>query len=423
MSDLSPEVARATVDKALEYGAWKFTDENDANDPEKVAEAATKLVEVAKQASQNKSINEAVLEILHAAGAAPQSEETKQAYEAKFGPVSNGNGHAPTTDDQTALPGLEREPSETASAFGPPAISAADASSMAKASAPPLTPESQSPTPSEPADSPASAAGDIEDIFPGYDDMKVADIKKAILASAASGDLTVEEWDKIRNYEAGKEERKTILSLQPEFKAPEPEPAPAMAAVVDQFTANVEHSVTVSSPTLDDNVSAFYNGETVSRAQQAGLPIPPAPQSGQNPPTLPIDITTVSDQELSRTATAYHSLFAHTQWLQSQEEGRERAAEHLEREAHRDAYVHAFEMHKNAIPEDKRGPTAIDGARRMAEKDADHAGPVRTWRSRAVRHGIDARELKALASGFDKAVWRINEELERRARLVTTKAS
>jgi hypothetical protein len=37
-----------------------------------------------------------------------------------------------------------------------------------------------------------------------------------------------------------------------------------------------------------------------------------------------------------------------------------------------------------------------------------------------VRHGVEVRELKALATGYDKAVWRVDKELDRRARLATT---
>jgi hypothetical protein len=65
----------------------------------------------------------------------------------------------------------------------------------------------------------------------------------------------------------------------------------------------------------------------------------------------------------------------------------------------------------------------VENARRAAGHDADGATAVRSYRSRKVRHGIDARELKALAAGYDKAVWRINEELSRRARLATTRPS
>jgi hypothetical protein len=58
-------------------------------------------------------------------------------------------------------------------------------------------------------------------------------------------------------------------------------------------------------------------------------------------------------------------------------------AEHLEREAERDAFVRAYELHKQQIPEEKRTqPTALEAARKQAEKDAELADPVRTWRNR-----------------------------------------
>jgi hypothetical protein len=135
---------------------------------------------------------------------------------------------------------------------------------------------------------------------------------------------------------------------------------------------------------------------------------------------LPIDITSTDDKELSRIATMFHSCFARAQWLLSQEEGRRDHAEHLEREAERDAYVRSYSEHQEAIPEEKKTqPTALEAARKAAERDAETAADVRRYRSAKVGHAIDARELKALAVGYDKAVWRINEELDRRARLQT----
>jgi hypothetical protein len=83
--------------------------------------------------------------------------------------------------------------------------------------------------------------------------------------------------------------------------------------------------------------------------------------------------------------------------------------------------VRSYELHKQQIPEEKRSqPTALEAARKQAEKDAELNDPVRTWRSRRVRHGVEVRELKALATGYDKAVWRVDKELDRRARLATT---
>jgi hypothetical protein len=412
--EITLDRAKAIVSKGIEHGAWDWDDSSDVTD-DKVMKAADRLIDVATQASTKGSVNDAVLEILHVAQVVPASEQTREAYVARFG-----------TDALAGAPAASA--ASSVGAFAQP--TPADVSAMARASSPPVEPQSSAP--SEPAHSPASAAGgiDINSIYPGYDDQKVAEIKKAVLHFASIGDLTPEEWEQIKVYEAAHEERKTILSLQPEFKAPEPEPTPvipsAAQAGVSAFggggappQSSVEFFANGAREGNDgDSVAAFYNGESISRAQQEQLPIPP--QTTGEGVVMPIDITNTSDQELSRLATAYHSLFARTQWLISQEEGRERAAEQLEHDTHRDAYVKAYENHKGAIPEGKSGPTALDAARKLAEKDADGAQEVSTWRTRKVRHGIDARELKALSAGYDKAVFRINDELERRTRLATS---
>lgn len=406
MPEMTLSAAKEVVAKAIEYEAWAWDDPANVTD-EMVVQTADNLVAACRQASQGGSIADAVMEILFAASVEPLSEPSRAAYTQRFGslPASNGNAAAaPVTSE--------------------------DASAMARAAAAPTT-EPQPSASSEPADSPAPAAGDISDVFPGYDDLKAADVKKAVLASAASGDLSSEEWERIKAYEAATEERKSILSLEPEFKAPEPEPVPAPTTTSGQGSFTVSGPGVLSqtyaynqTPGEGDSVSAFYAGSEQSRAQQENLPIPGNVDFSQHPPMLPIDITTVSDQELSRVATQFHSCFARAQWLQSQEEGRERAAEHLEREAERDAYVQAYELHKNQIPEEKRTqPTALEAARKAAERDAETSQHVRDYRSRKVRHGIDARELRALAGGYDKAVWRINEELKRRAQLSTSRAS
>jgi hypothetical protein len=353
----------------------------------------------------------------------PQSDSTREAYDEPFGEAASALASTPKTNGNA--------PVEHASATPP-----AEPSAPVGFGTPTSSQEQGSPDSSVEADStsaPASTA-DISDIFPGYDDLKAADVKKAILESAASGDLSEDEWLRIRDYESLNEERKSILSLEPEFKAPEPEPTPepalAPGATKDRIAVAASPLGSSATPTRvsphtgGDDVHAFYEGGSPSRAQQESLPLPAEVDIAATPPVLPIDITTTGDQELSRVATQFHSCFARAQWLQSQEEGRERAAEHLEREAERDAYVQAYELHKNEIPEEKRTqPTALEAARKAAERDAEMADPVRHYRSRKVRHGIDARELRALASGYDKAVWRVNEELDRRARLSTTKPS
>jgi hypothetical protein len=400
--EITLDRAKAIVSKGIEHGAWDWDDSSDVTD-DKVMKAADRLIDVATQASTKGSVNDAVLEILHVAQVVPASEQTREAYVSRFGADSLAG--APSAGEAQAP-----QAAPSGGAFAQPTPAAA--------------------APTEPQPALVTGGVDINSIYPGYDDQKVAEIKKAVLHFASIGELTPEEWEQIKVYEAAHEERKTILSLQPEFKAPEPEPTPvipsAAQAGVSAFggggappQSSVEFFANGAREGNDgDSIAAFYNGESISRAQQEQLPIPP--QTTGEGVVMPIDITNTSDQELSRLATAYHSLFARTQWLISQEEGRERAAEQLEHDTHRDAYVKAYENHKGAIPEGKSGPTALDAARKLAEKDADGAQEVSTWRTRKVRHGIDARELKALSAGYDKAVFRINDELERRTRLATS---
>jgi hypothetical protein len=424
MPDLTIDVAKAVVDKAIAHDAWAWDDAAAVTDELQVTTAQT-LIDAATQASHNNSVADAVIAILHAANVEPQSAATRERYDEYVRKINEASALASTPKTNG------NAPVEHASATPP-----AEPSAPVGFGTPTSSQEQGSPDSSVEADStsaPASTA-DISDIFPGYDDLKAADVKKAILASVASGDLSEDEWLRIRDYESLNEERKSILSLEPEFPAPEPEPTPepALAPGAHQgpdrsggvSTGFVSDSNSGITHTGGDDVHAFYEGGSPSRAQQESLPLPAEVDIAATPPVLPIDITTTGDQELSRVATQFHSCFARAQWLQSQEEGRERAAEHLEREAERDAYVQAYELHRNEIPEEKRTqPTALEAARKAAERDAEMADPVRHYRSRKVRHGIDARELRALASGYDKAVWRVNEELDRRARLSTTKPS
>jgi hypothetical protein len=390
---LTLETAQAVVDKAVEYGAWSWDNPEDAKEPAQVQEKAGVLLDAAAQAGSTGSVNPAVMEILHAAGVSPTSDTSRQAYLERFG-VAPSNGSSPSSGSAFGAP-------ETS----PPAPHAAAGEPVA----------------TEPA-APAGGDVDISEIFPGYDDMKVKDIKAAVLASALSGDLSPQEWEQIKIYEAANEERKTILSLQPEFRASEPEPAqPDHGAGAFGPPGDSRDTGHTASPGEDDvPLEQAYSGQAPSLAQQEGLPIPhDADFSGA--PNLPIDITNITDDQLSTLGTKFHSYFARGQWLLSQEEGRATMAEHLAREAEHDAYAHAYSLHREQIPEEKRTqPTALEAARKLAEKDAEVAEPVRTWRSRRVKHSVNVRELKALCLGWDKAVWRVDKELDRRMRQQTT---
>jgi hypothetical protein len=403
MPELSLEIAKAIVVKAVEYGGLDKSELENATDETYLARSK-EVLEIVEQADLSGSINESVLEVLHAAGIAPQSEQTTAAYNQRFGVTAASNGSTQTLPAPSEAQGPDSREQVSPGPVGSP----------------------------EPAREAAPAEEiDISSIFPGYDDQKVADIKKAILFSCADGSMTAEEWEQIKAYEAAHEERKTILSLKPEFNAPEPEPTPEPApATTGAFAQPTTSNDTViirpmgvlaggeggaGTPPQSDNgdsITAFYNGETISRAQQEGLPIPP--QTTGEGVVMPIDITGITDQQLSELATRFHSSFARTEWLLSQETNRATAAEHIEHESHRDAYIRAYEMHKSAIPEEKRGPTALDAARKLAEKDADDAAKVREFRSKKIRHQMDANELKALARVYDRSVWRITDELQRR---------
>jgi hypothetical protein len=421
--ELTLDVAKNVIEKGIEVGAFDW-DPGSSRADDLVIKEATRLMTSVLKLSESGNTNDGVLDLLHITGFEPRSEATREAYAQRFSEKAPANVASPTQAlaDPSSFAEETQPESAPASAFSSPPGDSRD------------TGHTESPGEDFVA-APAPAAGefDINSIYPGYDDQKVADIKKAVLHFASTGELSPEEWEQIKAYEAANEERKTILSLQPEFPAPDPEPTPvadlpsADQAGVSTFGgggAPVEEQQSATEFFANgakeggDSIQAFYNDETISRAAQEGLPIPPrAPEA---PLVMPINITATSSEELSRLATEYYSRFSRTEWLISQESGRERAAEQLEQDAHRDAYNQAYENHKSAIPEGKSGPTALDAARKLAEKDADGAQAVQIWRTRKIRHGIDTNELKALARIFDKGMWRINEELERRAREATT---
>jgi hypothetical protein len=378
MPDLTVDVAREVVKIAIARNAYSWDGGIDrSGDEVEVVQIATDLIERATTALNKGIKNPNIDAILEAAGSAPT------------------NGHVEQTSPAPA-------PSE-----------AQETRSKEQASSSPVGS-------AEPVKEAAPAAGeavDIESIYPGYDSQTVDGIIKAITHFASTGDLLEEEWLQILAYEASHEAREEILKLVPTFKSDEPEPAPEAPepVIVPESTIGP-----VAEPVGDNDLEASYHGANPSRAAQERLPIPPMPQTDAAL-VMPVDITAVGDAELSQLATSYHSHFARAQWLQSQEEGRERYAEHLEGEAHRDAFAQSVARHESAIPDDKRTASAVENARRQAGHDADSAQPVRVWRSRKIDHGIQARELKALAAIYDKAVWRINEELQRRSRLATTR--
>lgn len=386
------EMAKAIVDLGIKYKAANWADPSNVTDKD-IHALADELVTSCLSSSQRDSQSPAVLDILHAAQLEPLSETSRAAYAQRF-----GQAPATTADNGHAVDSPQPSP--------PSAPSEAQGSACREqASSDPVGSESaQLSDADEPAKEAAPVAGeDISDIFPGYDDLKDAQIKAAVLAEAKNGNLSPDEWERIQAHEAATKGRATILGLSPEFSQPEPESAAPSPVAPEPVPAVDGH-----------DIEGVLKGTAITRAEQEGLPFPNRMDFSQQLPALPIDITNVSDEELSRIATAFHSYFAYGQLILSKEEGRERAAEHLEREANHDAYVRAYEFHKSEIPEDKRGPTALDHARKQAEKDAEGSEKVRELRAAKVRHGIEVRVLKALTVSYDRAVWRLTDELSRR---------
>lgn len=269
---------------------------------------------------------------------------------------------------------------------------------------------------SEPEAAAADGKVDISSIVSGYDDYKVADLKKAIMESAASGDLTEAEWEQIKAYEEANEERKTILRLTPEFKKPEPEPAQASAPSGSGF------STTSPDPGYgnpEQASEAYEEGSLgLDQVYNEGLPIPR--EYGGDEPVLPVDITQVSHEELSRLVMRFHSLEARALWLISQEAGRRDVADGLAKDAWSDAFARNFSRLKSEI--EKETGTAIDNARSQAKHEADVDETVKTWRMRALRHGAEVRSLEALAIGWEKANSRLSREQSRREKLAETRS-
>lgn len=260
---------------------------------------------------------------------------------------------------------------------------------------------------------------DINAIVPGYDDAKVAELKKAILESAASGDLTEEEWAKIKAYEEANEERKTILKLEPEFKKPEPASASSGG---DAAFGGVRGESIAPDPGYGDPgalSSAYESGALgLDQVHNEGLPVPR--EYGGDEPILPVDITQVSHEELSRLVMRFHSLEARALWLISQEAGRRDVADGLAKDAWSDAFASNFSRLKSEI--EKETGTAIDNARSQAKHEADINEHVKTWRIRSLRHGAEVRSLEALAAGWEKANNRLSREQTRREKLAETRA-
>jgi hypothetical protein len=373
MAEMTIEMAKEIINQGQKHGAWDG--ELPTNDDD-FRKGAAQLVQLARNAWDGGIKSDAVYEILFACQVEPPADDPgkyNEVYERKQATPPVPSAAAPAAAAQAPSP---EQPTPAA--------------------APPPTPDG-SPTPPS-AELPTDF--DINSIVPGYDDRKVKELKEAIIAAAASGDLTPEELALIKAYESENEERKGILSLEPEFKKPDP---PAAAASGNAF----------AQPGDSDLESAYSSGALGNqRAAQEGLSIPPNPTGELDP--LPIDITSKSPEEISRLAMQYHSHLARALFIQSQEEGRRDVAKQLGDDAWNDAFTREFSRLKS---EAKDTAAAIDAARSEAKHLADVDQSVKTWRHREANHGAEARTIRALAESYSQANERLSREQSRREKL------
>lgn len=239
---------------------------------------------------------------------------------------------------------------------------------------------------------------DVNSIIPGYDDLKVAEIK-AKIAQLPTAELV----DAVKAYEDTNEGRRGIMEYA--WKPPAP-------AVVEPVTTN-----SPTTPPADGGAnlrSLYEDGQIgVQRMIAEGL-TPPAAITSPTP-ALEQDITDVSAQDLSRFAMGFHSHFARAAMLMGREEARASVCDTISRDARADAFKRSFATIKSGL--DKQTGAAITEARQEAEREADSDTTYRLWRDRRVEHEAEARVLKGVIAGYDSAIDRISREQSRREKL------
>lgn len=378
MPDMTLAMAREILKQGHKYDAWEG--DLDKVSDEQALKDAGELVQLATNAFDGGVRSDAVMEILFACTVEPPAEQPDK-YDEVY-------ARHPDADKPAATEPEASEGGAKGNAF-------------------------------EGATDDSGAGGDndeksidINSIVPGYDDVSKTKLVKAITGAAASGDLTPEEWEQIKAYEAANEERKSILELELEFKKPEPKPAPKSApSAAGDDKPNSEYGDPAA-------LAGAYEDGTVGtdRVVQQGLPVP-KPYQGEEP-ILPVDITETSDKELSRLTMRFHALEAHTLWLASQEAGRRDVCAGLAQDAWDDAFSREFARLKEDL--EKETASAIENVRSEAKHSANIDETVRTWKTRERRHASEARSLSALAEGYEKGAARLSREQTRRERLTGT---
>lgn len=397
---LTAEAAADLMKVAVECGAWTQAIPADQSTMVKTADT---IMGHALTAYANETRTEPILNLLFAGKVQPTATlDYADVY------VSHGVQPPPQPGAPVATTAVPNAFQQVAQA-GPTPVAAAPAPAPTPVAAPvAFQPVAAAPSAVVQTLEQAGAQIEIESIFPGYDDYKVKDILAAIDKAAADGDLSPAEWEQIKAYEQANDQRPAIIGHQPAFKAPEP------VTVVADFT-------TVASQIVQAPDAGGYSIETAydsnqlgfQRALQESLPEPPQWQGGV--PVLPVDITQVSPEEVTRLAMQFNSLLARTTWILSQEEGRAKATAHLESDYHRVAYTNALEHGKGAM--EKVTASALTELRQQATAVADADLTVKKWRDLKVQHQIEAGDLKARIAGYDSTIDRLSREQTRREKI------
>lgn len=234
---------------------------------------------------------------------------------------------------------------------------------------------------------------DIDEVIPGYDDMKVKEIVEAM------GKITDEAtFNAVKAYEEENEERKKIRSL--EFTPPAP---PAAAAAPPSGSG--DHSDYGDSAALEAAYSAGTVGQDTVSAKQL-------PEPGAGDLEIKVEIDTLSDSELARLQTRYHNADVRALMLLGVQEGLKDAAKRLGDDAYSAAYPRLLEEEKSNL--DKQTASGVDGASSRAKHRADGDDSVKAWRNREARHGAEIRVIKAYQTAYEKGVARLSREQTRR---------
>lgn len=160
----------------------------------------------------------------------------------------------------------------------------------------------------------------------------------------------------------------------------------------------------VSVPPLTFNTQVEAKELAIARIKKERLPIPSEIEG--EPPTLPRDISVLSDSDLRRLHSEYNACLARSNWLVALGEADELAARQI-----------ADFYHAKAVKVAGSVADPVTGkAKTVAALEAEAAGDddAREWRQLATKHFIDTKLLKALRDTYQSNCDRISREYSMR---------